>query len=144
MDLALKEAKNAYKLGEVPIGCVVVLNGEVIATAHNMRESTNRISSHAEINALDLAGVRLKRWHLEDCELYVTVEPCLMCYSAILQSRIKKVYIGSRQMEIKKQSYRMSFNQSTIIDESLLSNECSNLMMSFFELIRKQKRGELC
>ena len=95
MDIALKEAKLAKELKEVPVGAVIVKEGKIIAKAHNLRESLNSALAHAEILAIDKACKKLNNWRLSRCELYVTLEPCPMCAGAILQSRICKVYIGT-------------------------------------------------
>lgn len=92
MELAIKEAKKAYKNGDVPIGAVIVKNGKVISKAHNKIEKDNCATKHAEIIAIEKASKVLKTWRLDDCEMYVTMEPCMMCTGAIVQSRIKKIY----------------------------------------------------
>ena len=92
---ALKEADKAFKLGEVPIGAVIVKDGKIISRAFNKKESSNLATSHAEILAINKACKKLNNWRLLDCTLYVTVEPCLMCCGAIIQSRIKKVIYGT-------------------------------------------------
>lgn len=94
MDLALEEARKAEKLGEVPVGAVIVKNGEVIAKAHNLKETLKNPLAHAEILAINEACKKLNNWRLSGCEIYVTLEPCPMCAGAILQSRISKVHIG--------------------------------------------------
>lgn len=132
MEVALEEAYKAFEVDEIPIGCVIVLDGEIIAKAHNTREKNNDISCHAEINALRIASQKLGTWKLDNCEMYVTVEPCIMCYGAILQSRIKKVYIGSVQDSIKQHSYKKFVTNDTIIEE-LLNNESKEIMQIFFQ-----------
>ena len=92
---ALKEAKVAAKEGEVPVGAVIVRNGEIISKAHNMREQKQNALSHAEIEAINIACEKLGSWRLDDCELYVTLEPCPMCTGAIINSRIKTVVFGA-------------------------------------------------
>ncbi len=94
MDLANELAEEAFKLNEVPIGCVIVYNNQVIGSGFNSREKNGDVFGHAEVNAIKAASSFLDTWKLDNCELYVTVEPCLMCYGAIKQSRISKVYIG--------------------------------------------------
>lgn len=96
MALALKEAKKAYEKNEVPVGAVIVKNGEVIAKSHNLKLKTNQIINHAEILAIIRATTKIHDWRLNDCEMYITLEPCPMCAGAILQSRIKKIYIGAK------------------------------------------------
>lgn len=95
MNIALNEAKKAYRIGEVPVGAIIVKNNEIIAKAYNRREKDNQVISHAEMVAIKKANKRMHSWRLEDCEMYVTLEPCPMCSGAIIQSRIKKVYIGA-------------------------------------------------
>jgi len=96
MALALNEAKKAYEKNEVPVGAVIVKNGEVIAKSHNLKLKTNQIINHAEILAIIRATTKIHDWRLNDCEMYITLEPCPMCAGAILQSRIKKIYIGAK------------------------------------------------
>lgn len=92
MDIALLEAKKAFKKEETPVGCVIVKNNKIISKAHNKKNKTNRIIDHAEIIAITKANKKLKNWRLEGCDLYVTLEPCPMCASAIEQARINNVY----------------------------------------------------
>ena len=95
MKLALKEAKKAYDKKEIPVGAVIVKDDKVIAKAHNLKELKNDTTKHAEIIAIQKASKKLNSWRLENCEMYVTLEPCSMCAGALIQSRIKKVYIGT-------------------------------------------------
>ena len=95
MKEALKEAKKAYDKLEIPVGAVIVKNGRVIARGHNVKEEKKDTTKHAEIIAIQKASKKLDNWRLKDCEMYVTLEPCSMCAGAIIQSRIKKVYIGA-------------------------------------------------
>lgn len=90
MKEALKEAKKAYKKLEIPVGAVIVKDGEIIAKAHNLRENKNSSIAHAEILAIEKANKKLNAWRLENCEMYITLEPCMMCMGAIVNSRIKK------------------------------------------------------
>ena len=95
MQIAIQEAKLAAQQGEIPVGAVLVCNGKVIAKAHNQRETTGDATAHAEILVIREACAKLNNWRLKDCTLYVTLEPCSMCAGALIQSRIKKVYIGT-------------------------------------------------
>ncbi len=140
MSKALDQAKLAIETNEIPIGAIVVRGDEIISAAHNLRETKNCVSSHAEINALEMASKTLGTWKLDDCELYVTVEPCLMCYGAILQSRIKKVYVGSKQLSFKKTTYRYYIENPELNVEEVLMDECSDVMQEFFKKMRKREK----
>lgn len=141
---ALKEAKKAERIYEVPIGAVIVKDGEVIAKAHNMREKKQSSLAHAEVLCIEKACKKLNSWRLDNCELYVTLEPCLMCSGAITQARIKKVYFGALD---EKNGTVMSI--SNVFDdintthkveyEFLPNDECSKILSSFFKKIRKNK-----
>lgn len=96
MDLALKEAKKAYKEDEVPIGCVIVKDDIVLARAHNKKVKKQDATAHSEIECIKKASKKLNNWHLDDCEMYVSLEPCIMCGGAIINSRIKKVYYAAK------------------------------------------------
>lgn len=141
MKLAISEAKKAEEKCEVPIGAVVVLNGEVIATAHNLRESTQNAITHAEILAIQKACERIGSWRLEDAELYVTLEPCPMCSGAIILSRIKKVIFGAHDPKAGCAGTLMNllddqrFNHQSEVVSGVLENECSVLLSDFFRNI---------
>ncbi len=137
---AVKEAQKAYELAEIPIGAVVVHEGEIIARGYNLRESSSKISQHAEINAMEKAMDKLGTWKLENCELYVTVEPCLMCYGAIVQSRIAKVYVGSKQLDFKKTTYRYYIKEPEITVKEVLLDECKDIMQRFFKEMRNKEK----
>lgn len=128
-------AKSAYLADEIPIGCVIIKDGEVIAKAHNMKEQLVDITAHAEINCLRSAATKLNTYNLSGCILYVSVEPCIMCYSAIIQSRIKTIYVGCRQLDFKKQTYRI-LELNAIQCHDLDDKRCSLIMTKFF----KEKR----
>ena len=132
MDEALTLAQKAFNNNEVPVGCVIVKDDIIIGSGFNMRETLNKISSHAEIDALNDAGKNLGTWKLNGCQMYTTVEPCLMCYGAIIQSRIEKVYVGSIQLDFKKNTYRNYIPKNDIIDCSCLDDRCGELMSQFF------------
>ena len=95
MEAALAEAKKAYLIDEVPVGAVIVYNDKIIARGHNTRETKQSVLGHAEINAIKKASKKIGSWRLEDCDMYVTLEPCSMCSGAIIQSRIKNLYFGA-------------------------------------------------
>ena len=132
---ALKEADKAFKLGEVPIGAVIVKDGKIISRAFNKKESSNLATSHAEILAINKACKKLNNWRLLDCTLYVTVEPCLMCCGAIIQSRIKKVVYGtSNEYYGAVESIDNTLKKYNIeVENNILQNECSNIMKEFFK-----------
>ncbi len=142
MEEALKEAKLAYEEGEVPVGAVVVFRDEIIGRGHNTREKAHDISGHAEIKAIQDAEKRLGKWQLDGCELYVTLEPCLMCSGAILQSRIKTLCFGASDPEKGAivSGYHV-FDQenssiSPVIVKGTLERECKDILDRFF----KEKR----
>ena len=132
---ALKEAKKAFELGEVPIGAVIVKDNKIISRAFNKKESSNLATSHAEILAINKACKKLNNWRLLDCTLYVTVEPCLMCCGAIIQSRIKKVVYGtSNEYYGAVESIDNTLKKYNIeVENNILQNECSNIMKEFFK-----------
>ena len=139
MELALKEAYRSYKKGDVPVGAVIVKNGKIIAKAHNLKEKKHNPLMHAEIVAINRASKRLKRWRLDDCELYVTMEPCMMCTGAIIQSRIKKVYYSIENHDfgaLKSISQDKKYN--IVIDNTMGTNESLNMLKKFFEERRKK------
>lgn len=141
MDEANKLALKALRNNEIPIGAVIVRNNEIIAAGCNNRESSKQITGHAEINAINMACRNLDSWKLNDCELYVTVEPCLMCYGAIGQSRIKQVYIGSYQDVSKAFSYRKFIIESKVkISEQLVNDVSKELMQNFFKAKRYKEK----
>lgn len=135
MKFALIEAERAYSADEIPVGCVIVKNDVVISKAHNMKEKSNDATSHAEIIAIKKACGKLKRWRLDDCELYVTLEPCMMCVGAILESRIKKVYYGTKNNS--EQMYKMSHVSKYCEFIMIPTKQCSKILTDFFEKKRK-------
>ena len=138
MQVAIEEAQKSGS--DIPVGAIVVKNGEIIAKAHNTREKDNDITSHAEIIAIRIAEKKLNNWRLDDCELYVTLEPCPMCGWAILQSRISKVYFGSFDTnygafsKLKLNSYS---NSNLKIFSGISEDKCNDLLNKFFKNIRK-------
>lgn len=146
MLLAIAEAKKAEKKGECPIGAVIVKNDEVISKAHNLRETKQCSILHAEIEALKKANKKLSSWRLEDCDLYVTLEPCPMCSGAIIQSRIKNLYFGSFD---KKAGAAGSvcdlfspglFNHDVEVFGGIMKETCSEMLSDFFKDLRQKKK----
>lgn len=136
MELALNQAQKAFKKKEIPIGCVIVKNGKVLAKAYNTREKSKSAIAHAEILAIKKACKRVKNWRLEDAEIFVTVEPCLMCMGAILNARIKSVYFGAKNtsMENAKIDYTKSIlNHKVNVYVGIKEEECASLLKSFFK-----------
>lgn len=143
MKEALKQAKKALALGEVPIGCVIVREDKVIARGYNRRNTDKNVLSHAEITAINKACKKLGDFRLEDCVLYVTLEPCPMCAGAIVQARIPRVIYGAKNpkagsggsiiniLDVKE------FNHQVKTDGLIMENECQNVLKDFFESMRK-------
>ena len=130
-------AKKAANHDEVPIACVIVLNDEIIGQAYNLREKEQKIIAHAEILALLQASEKIGSWKLNECEMYISTEPCIMCYGAILQSRIKKIYVGSKQDNRKKSVYNKYVDLDEIIDYRYVNEEASDIIKAFFKKKRK-------
>ena len=147
MKEALKEAQKAYKKLEVPVGAIIVKNGKIVARAHNLKETKNDTTKHAEILAIEKASKKLSNWRLIDCEMYVTLEPCPMCAGAIVNSRIKKVNIGAMDEKTgacgSKLNLLQDFNFDTKVDmeSGILENECRELLQKFFVALRKLKNN---
>lgn len=146
MKLAIKEAMKARDIDEVPIGAIIVKDDKVIAKAHNLREKKQQATAHAEILAIEKACKKLGTWRLEDCILYVTLEPCAMCTGATILSRIKHVVFGAKDpkggcvescIEMYKQQ---GFNHYPTYESGILEEECSKIVSDFFKEKRKQKR----
>ncbi len=147
MKEALKEAQKAYKKLEVPVGAIIVKDGKIVARAHNLKETKNNTTKHAEILAIEKASKKLGNWRLIDCEMYVTLEPCPMCAGAIVNSRIKKVNIGAMDEKTgacgSKLNLLQDFNFDTKVDmeSGILENECRELLQKFFVALRKLKNN---
>ena len=147
---ALKEAQKAYDKEEVPIGAVVVLNGEIIGRGHNLREKEQDATLHAEIKAIRQANQVLGSWRLEDCELFVTLEPCPMCSGAMILSRLKKVIFGAFDPKAGTAGTFMNllqderFNHQVEVEHGVLEEECQQILKDFFKGLRErnQRRKE--
>ena len=146
MKEALKEAKKAYEKGEIPVGAVIVKNNKIISRGHNLKETKNDTTKHAEIIAIQKASKKLNSWRLIDCEMYITLEPCSMCAGALINSRIKKIYIGTADKKTGAcgsvlnllQDYK--FNHKVEIEKGILQNECEYILKEFFKELRKVKK----
>lgn len=132
-DIALKEANKAYKINEVPVGCVIVCDNKIIAKAHNLKEKRHDITAHAEILAIHKASKKLNDWRLNDATMYVTMEPCLMCKEVIKQSRIKQVYYLIDRLEYKKDYDKTIFSNEEN-DNVEISNVYKKKLSDFFKL----------
>lgn len=141
MKEALKQAYKAYQLDEIPVGAVMVYQDQIIARAYNKRERKQDATAHAELLAIQKACAHFQSWRLEDCSLYVTLEPCAMCAGAIIQARIKNVYYGAKnnRFGVHQGAIRLfdvPFNHKVNIEGGILEEECSTLLSSFFEKLR--------
>ncbi len=143
---ALKQAKKAYLLGEVPIGCVIVHDGKMIGRGYNRRNTDKNTLSHAEITAIRKASKIIGDWRLEDCTLYVTLEPCQMCAGAIIQARIPEVVIGCMNPKAGCAGSVLNilempeFNHQAAVTRGILGQECSDLLKTFFTELRIRNR----
>ena len=144
MKEALKEAKKAFDKEEVPVGAIIVKDGKIIARAHNEKETKNDSTSHAEINAIKKACKKLGSWRLLDCEMYVTLEPCSMCAGALINSRIKKLYIGTDDMKTGACGSVLNllgdykFNHKIEVEKYILKDECEKILKIFFKKLREK------
>ncbi len=148
MKEALRQAKKAYALREVPIGCVIVYEDQILARGYNRRNTDKNTTSHAEINAIRRASKKLGDWRLEGCTIYITLEPCQMCAGAIVQSRITRAVIGAMNpkagcagsvlniLEMKE------FNHQVIVERGILEDECSTMLSGFFRELRESHRRD--
>lgn len=143
MKEALKEAKKAYKLGEIPVGCVIVYDNKIIARGYNKRESNNQATDHAEIIAIKKASRKLNSWRLENTTMYITLEPCVMCSGAIIQARIPNVVYGAYDNRFGCHKsitniFDIKFNHSVNIYGGVLDDMCSSLIKNFFKELREK------
>lgn len=148
MKEALKEAKKAYDKLEVPVGAIIVKDDKIIARAHNLKETKFDTTKHAEILAIQKASKKLKSWRLIDCEMYVTLEPCSMCAGALINSRVKKIYIGANDEKtgavgsVFNLLEDYTFNHKVQNEKGILKQECENILKDFFKKIRKIKSSK--
>jgi tRNA(adenine34) deaminase len=148
MRAALAQAKKAYKLGEVPIGCVIVYEDRIIGRGYNRRNTDKTPLAHAEITAIKKAGKVIRDWRLEGCKLYVTLEPCQMCSGAIVQARIPEVIMGAMNPKAGCGGSVMDilnnpgFNHQVNLKKGVLEDECSRILKKFFEELRIRNKAE--
>lgn len=139
MKEALKEAQKAYDKLEIPVGAVIVKNGRIISRAHNLKETKQTATAHAEILAIQKANKKLNNWRLVDCDIYVTLEPCDMCMGAILSSRIKNIYIGTldpkKKEKIDINKYKEEYD--TNIEYGIMQEKSEEILKNFFKDLRK-------
>ena len=146
MRAAMREAKKAAALDEIPIGCVIVQNHKIIARGYNRRNTDKNTLAHAELNAIKKASKKTGDWRLEDCIMYVTLEPCQMCAGAIVQSRLQKVVIASMNPKagcagsVINLLQMAQFNHQVEIEKGILEEECSTMLSQFFKELRNKKK----
>jgi len=147
MRMALQQAARALEKQEVPVGAIVVYEGTVIGSGHNRRETRQDPIAHAEIQALQETSARLKSWRLEDCTLYVTLEPCIMCVGAILQARIPRLVFGCLDPKggAVESLYRLCedprLNHQVVVTRGIMEKECAKILEEFFARLREKKRS---
>lgn len=145
---AIRQAKKAKALGEVPIGCVIEYRGKIIGRGYNRRKTDKNTLSHAELNAIRKASKVIGDWRLEECTMYVTLEPCQMCSGAIVQARIPKVVIGCMNPKAGCAGSILNifdvpeFNHQVETEKGMLEEECSALLTDFFKELRERNRAE--
>ncbi len=145
MKIAIKEAEKAFEKDEVPVGAIIVKDGKVIAKSHNQKETKTDTTKHAEIIAIQKASKKLKSWRLENCDMYVTLEPCTMCTGAIINARIKKVYYGAKDEKTGACGSVLNiprdypFNHIVEVESGILEDDCKNILQTFFKNLRKRK-----
>ena len=148
MKQALKEAEKAYKKLEVPVGAVIVKDGKIIARGHNLKETKNDTTNHAEIIAIRKASKKIKSWRLTGCTMYVTLEPCTMCAGALIQARLDKVVIGTMDEKTGAcgsvlniiEDYK--FNHKVEIEKGVMEKECKAILQQFFRELRIKKKNK--
>lgn len=143
---AVKQAKKAYAIGEVPIGCVIVYDGKIIGRGYNRRTIDKNTLAHAELQAIKKASKKMDDWRLDDCTMYVTLEPCQMCSGAIIQARIKRVVVGCMNPKAGCAGSILNlldvpeFNHQAELMTGVLEEECSEMMKQFFRELREKKK----
>lgn len=148
MKEALKEASKAYKEDEIPVGCVIVKDGKIIARAHNRKVNKNNTLYHAELIAIDKASKKLDSWRLTGCEMYVTLEPCPMCAGALINSRMSKLYIGTKDPKagacgsVLNLLSDYKFNHKVEVEHGVLQKECEKILKEFFKELRERNKNE--
>ena len=147
MKEAIKEAIKASKKLEVPVGAVIVKDDKIIARAHNVKETKKDTTKHAEIIAIQKASKKLDTWRLLDCDMYITLEPCSMCTGAIINSRIRKVYIGTMDEKtgacgsVLNLIEDYTFNHKVELETGILKDECKSILQDFFRKLREMKKN---
>ncbi len=148
MKEALEEAQKAYEMDEVPVGAVIVCDGEIVGRGHNTRETAKDPTGHAEMNAVRAASAKLGGWRLHKCDMYVTVEPCPMCAGAIMMSRIKNLYIGTADLKggacgsVIDIPRNDMFNHKVDIEYGILEEECREILQKFFIKLREMRKSK--
>lgn len=148
MKEALKQARKAYRLGEVPIGCVIVYQEKIISRGYNRRNTKKTTLAHAELTAIERASKVMGDWRLEDCTMYITLEPCPMCAGAIVQARIKRVVVGTMNPKagcagsILNLLQMEQFNHQVELTTGILLEECTNILQEFFKELRIRNKKE--
>jgi len=149
MKEAIRQAMKAYALNEVPIGCVIVYQDTIIARGYNRRNTDHNTLSHAELNAIRKASKKLGDWRLEECTMYITLEPCQMCAGAIVQARVSNVVIGSMNAKAGCAGSVLNlldmpeFNHQVNVTYKVMEEECSSMLSKFFKELRQQKKQTL-
>ena len=145
MKEAIKQAKKAYDKEEIPVGAVIVKDGKIIARGYNKKEEKKDTTHHAEIIAIQKASRKIGAWRLQDCEMYVTLEPCAMCTGALIQARLKRVYIGTMDPKTGAcgsvlnllEDYK--FNHKVEVETNIMQKECEKILKDFFKYLRSKK-----
>ena len=149
MKEALRQAEKAAALGDVPIGCVIVSQGKIIARGYNRRNADKSVLSHAELIAIRKACRKMNDWRLEDCTIYITLEPCPMCAGAIVQARIPRVVIGSRNPKagcagsVLDLLHEKGVNHQADLEGGVLEADCTNMLQAFFRELRQEKNADI-